>query len=202
MNQDKKEIIVQSAMELFHKAHRPGKVSVEEIAERAHVSPTTIYNRFGTRDRLVEEVARRLVLAIIDRSREFLRSPLPFARKLQAMISGKIALTSKADDEIIDKMVSHDPNMARFIEDVYRAEVAPIWHDFLADGKAQGYIDPDLDEEVFVVYLDILRAGFASRADMLKEWRSNLPLLEKMTRLVFYGFLRKEIDLFGGKEQV
>ena len=202
MKPDKKEIIIRAATELFQKSHRLGKVSVEEIAAHARVSPTTIYNQFGTRDRLVEEVARRLVLAIIDRSREFLHSPLPFARKLQAMISGKIALTSKADDEIIDKMVSQDPNMARFIEDVYRKELVPIWHDFFADGKAQGYIAPDLDEEVFVVYLDILRAGFTSRADMLKEWRSNLPLLEKMTRLVFYGFLRKEIDLFGGKDRV
>ena len=73
--------------------------------------------------------------------------------------------------------------LPRFIEEVYRTELAPIWHDFLADGKAQGYIDEDLDEDVFALYLDILRAGFASRVDMIREWRNNMPLLEKMTRL-------------------
>ena len=198
MKPDKRERIIEAAVELFHSSHQLRKVSVEEIAERARVSPTTIYHYFGTREALVEEIARRLVLAVIERSRGFLASSLPFPQKLQAVISGKIALTSQANDEIVNKMVSQDPEMAKFVEDVYRKELVPIWHDFLADGKAQGYIDPDLDPDVFMTYLDILRAGFGARAELLKEWRKNLPLLEKMTRLVFYGFMKKEIDLFGG----
>ena len=199
MKPDKRERIIEAAVELFHSSHRLRKVSVEEIAERAGVSPTTIYHYFGTRDVLVEEIARRLVMAIIERSREFLSSSLPFPQKLQAVISGKIALTSQANDEIVNKMVSQDPEMAKFVEEVYRKELVPIWNNFLSDGKESGYIDPDLDADVFMTYLDILRAGFGAKADLLREWRDNLPLLEKMTRLVFYGFMKRDVDLFGTK---
>ena len=199
MKTDKRESIIGAAVELFRNSHRLRRVSVEDIAERAGVSPTTIYHYFGTRDVLVEEIARRLVMAIIERSREFLSSSLPFPQKLQAVVSGKIALTSQANDEIVNKMVSQDPEMAKFVEEVYRKELVPIWNSFLSDGKESGYIDPDLDADVFMTYLDILRAGFGAKADLLREWRNNLPLLEKMTRLVFYGFMKRDVNLFGTK---
>ena len=193
---EKRQRILDAAVELFRSAHQVRKVSIEDIAARADVSPTTIYHYFGTRDALVAELAKRLILAITERARQFLRSPLPFPQKLQAIVSGKISLTSAMSDEVVTKMMDQDPGMVRFVEQVYRTEIAPLWHEFLEAGKAEGYVDPDLDEEVFMAYLDILAAGFRTRADMLKEWRQNLPRLEQMTRLVFYGFLRKEIDLF------
>lgn len=193
---EKRQRILDAAVELFRSAHQVRKVSIEDIAARADVSPTTIYHYFGTRDALVAELAKRLILAITERARQFLRSPLPFPQTLQAIVSGKISLTSAMSDEVVTKMMDQDPGMVRFVEQVYRTEIAPLWHEFLEAGKAEGYVDPDLDEEVFMAYLDILVAGFRTRADMLKEWRQNLPRLEQMTRLVFYGFLRKEIDLF------
>jgi len=199
LNRDKRERIIEAAVDLFQSSHQLRKVSVEEIAKRASVSPTTIYHYFGTRETLVEEIARRLVMEIIERTRKFLSSSLPFPQKLQEVISGKIALASQANDEIVNKMMSQDQGMAKFIEEVYRKELVPIWNDFLSDGKESGYIDPDLDADVFLTYLDILRAGFGAKADLLREWRKNLPLLQKMTRLVFYGFMKRDVDLFGAK---
>ncbi len=193
---ERRQQILDAAADLFRSAHQVRKVSIEDIASRAHVSPTTIYHYFGTRDGLVAELAKSLVLAITGQARRFLRSSLPFPQKLQSIISGKVSLASAMSDEVVGKMVERDPEMARFVEGVYRSEIAPLWHEFLESGKKERYIDPDLDEEVFLSYLDILLVGFQAKADMLKEWRQNLPRLEKMTRLVFYGFLRKEIDLF------
>ena len=192
----KRQRILDAAVELFRSAHQVRKVSIEDIAARAHVSPTTIYHYFGTRDALVAEVAKTLVVAITEQARQFLRSPLPFPQKLRAIISGKIALTSAVSDEVIGKMASQVADMGRFVDQVYRTEIAPLWHEFLEAGKSEGYVDPDLDEEVFLAYMDVLLAGFRARADLLEQWRARLPFLEKMTRLLFYGFLRKEIDLF------
>ncbi len=197
-NAEKRQRILDASVELFRSAHQVRKVSIEDIAARAQVSPTTIYHYFGTREALVAEVAKRLILAITEQARHFLRSALPFPAKLQAIISGKIALASAMSDEVVLKMSDQDPEMGRFVETTYRTEIAPLWHEFLESGKAEGYIAPDLDEEVFLAYLDVLLVGFRSRADLFKGWRQsqNLAALEKMTRLVFYGFLRKEIDLF------
>ncbi len=193
---EKRRRIIDAAAELFRSAHQVRKVSIEDIAERARVSPTTIYHYFGTRDALVAEVAKQFVLAVTDHARQFLHSPLPFPQKLQAIISGKLSLASAMSDEVVVKMIEQDEDMARFVREVFRSEIAPLWHEFLEAGKAEGYVDADLDEEVFVAYLEMLVAGFQAQADLLKEWRQNMPKLEKMARIVFYGFLRKEIDLF------
>ena len=45
----------------------------------------------------------------------------------------------------------------------YRKELVPIWNSFLSDGKESGYMQPDLDADVFMTYLDILRADWAER---------------------------------------
>ena len=185
---------------MFRQARDVRKVSIEDIAVAAKVSPTTIYNQFGSRDALVAAAARSLVLKIGAYARQVMRSSLPFEQKLIGVVTGKISLASAASDEVIAKLVSQDKNIAPFIEEMFRSEARPLWRAFLAEGKDQGYIDQGLDEEVFLEYLDIIRAGFSAKKELLLDWKQNLDKLEKLTNIVFYGFLKKEIDLFGKKE--
>jgi AcrR family transcriptional regulator len=195
---DKRSRVIEAAAELFRESHNVRKVSIEEIAASARVSPTTIYHYFGTREALVAEVAKMLVRAFIDRTREFLHSPMPFAEKIQAITSGKMQLLSSVNDEVVNKMASQDRTMAKFVEQIYTSELTALWREFLSDGKAEGYIDRDLDEDVFAVYLDTLRIGFGAKSEQLQNLLKNPRLLQQMSRLVAYGFMRKEVDLFGG----
>ena len=55
--QQKKENIIRAALELFMK-YGFKKVSVNDIAVKANVSPVTIYNHYGNKDSLVYEVVR------------------------------------------------------------------------------------------------------------------------------------------------
>ncbi len=195
-SKDKRQRIINTAIGLFRSSPKIRKVSIEEIAARARVSPTTIYHYFGTREALVAEVAKELVHTIAARSREFLGTQMPLAQKLQAIASVKLQLVSALGDEVISKMIGQDPAMAQFVEDMFNTELQPLWHDFLSQGKAEGLIDPDLDEAVFMAYLEVLIAGFRSKSDLLREWVNNRPALEQMSRLVFYGFMKKDVDLF------
>lgn len=195
-NSAKRQRIITTAIDLFRDSPKIRKVSIEEIAARARVSPTTIYHYFGTRESLVAEVAKELVHTIAARSREFLGTQMPVAQKLQAIASVKLQLVSALGDEVISKMIGQDPAMAQFVEDMFNIELEPLWHDFLSQGKAEGLIDPDLDEEVFMAYLEVLIAGFRSKSDLLREWVNNRPALEQMSRLIFYGFMKKDVDLF------
>ena len=54
--EQKKESIRQAALELFN-VHGIKKVSVNDIARRAGVSPVTIYNYYGSKQGLVHDVA-------------------------------------------------------------------------------------------------------------------------------------------------
>ena len=194
----KRQAIIETTVDLFRKTHDIRKVSLEDIAVEARVSPTTIYNQFGTRDALVTEAARTLLSEIGSMVEHVMKSDLPFDQKLTGILTGKIALSSAAGDEVIAKMLSQDKNIAPFIEKTFKEVAFPLWRDFLTQGKREGFVKPDVDEEAFIEYFDAVRIGLTAKKDLMQNWTQNLGLLEKITRIMFYGFLRKEIDLFSG----
>ncbi|TES84770.1 MAG: TetR/AcrR family transcriptional regulator [Dehalococcoidia bacterium] len=196
MKTDKHEKILAAALSLFQRTHDVKSVSLEAIAREAGVSPTTIYNQFGTREALVAEVAKALLGEILKMGRSFIKSDLPFPRKLTEIIAGKLDITSQVHGEILTKMVSQDKTMTAFVAEAYRTEIKPLWREMLADGKRQGYIDPTLDDEALIAYFDIIRTGYSARSELLENLSQNMGLLEQLTRIMCYGFLKKEIDLF------
>jgi AcrR family transcriptional regulator len=190
---DKRQKILIAARTLFNRTHNIKRVSLEAIAEEAGVSPTTIYNNFGDRETLVYEVIKDLVKTNLERNRAFIHSELPFAQKLIGVISAKLDVAEKFNTEIIEKLVSQDKKITPFIDKILQEEIKPLWCEMVADGKKRGYIDTALDDEALLAYLDVLQAGFRARPEVLQGFQNNL---EQLTHLMFYGFLKKEIDLF------
>ena len=196
MKSDKRQQIVNAATSLFQRTHDVKKVSLEDIARQAGVSPATIYNQFGNREALLYEVSKALVSRSLERNRALIRSDLPFDQKIIGVMRGKLDLAAQANDEVIGAILSQDATVAPFIEQIYQQEIRPLWKEMLADGKRQGYIDPDLDDEALLIYVDVLKDGFAARPELAQNVTENMELLKQMTHIMFYGFLKKEINLF------
>jgi TetR/AcrR family transcriptional regulator, cholesterol catabolism regulator len=197
----KKPKILAAAAELFRRTHDVKRVSLETIAREAGVSPTTIYNNFGNRDNLVYEVARVLIKETLEHNRNLLHADIPFPQKIAGIMSNKLDMAAEANGEIIRKMVGQDKTVAPFISEIWDSEIKPLWREMLADGKKQGYIDASLDDDALLVYLDVLKAGFSVRQEVIQAIPANLDLIKQLTHIMFYGFLKKDIDLFknGGK---
>ena len=195
-NTKKRQRIITTAVSLFRSTHDVKKVSLETIASEARVSPTTIYNNFGSREKLIYEVIKILVKESLDRNRNLVKSDIPFPQKLIGIIGGKLDLASQLNGEVIDKMVRQDKTIAPFIDDIYANEIRPLFKEVLADGRAQGYVDDSLDEEVLLLYVDVLKVGINARQDIFRDFPDNLELIKQLTRIMFYGFLKKEINLF------
>jgi AcrR family transcriptional regulator len=193
---DKSQKIIDAALSLFQRTHDVRKVSLEVIAHEAKVSPTTIYNNFGNRENLLYEVIKVLVRENLNSNRKLVHSDIPFPQKITGIISGKRYLVSKTNTEIIDKLISQDKTVASFIDEIYENEIRPLWLEVLADGKRQGFIDSSLDDEVLLTYLDVLNAGFKARQDVLQNFTNKIDLIEQLTHILLYGFLKKDIDLF------
>jgi AcrR family transcriptional regulator len=200
-NKDKKQRILNAALMLFSSTHDVKKVSIEAIAKQAKVSPTTIYNNFGTREKLVYEVIKLLFQDNIERNRKLFYSDVPFPQKIMGVISGKMDMTSSLNSEILDKIISQDESIAPYINEVYVNEIRPLWFKMLEDGKKEGYIDESLNNEALLLYLDTIKAGTAANKEIWKNYLDKIELMQQITHIMFYGFLKKEIDLFqkGGK---
>lgn len=199
-NPAKRQKIIDTTISLFRQTHDVKKVSMEVVAREANVSPTTIYNNFGTREALVYDVVKVLIRENLDKNTALIHSNVPFPQKLTQIIGGKMDMISKLNREIIDKIVSQDKAIAPFIDKIYENEIKPLWIEMLADGKKQGYIDPSLDNEALLIYLDVMKAGFASRQDLMQDVATKTDLYLTLARIMFYGFLKKDIDLFPNKK--
>ncbi len=198
---DKSTKILNATKVLFSRTHDVKRVSIEAIATEAGVSPTTIYNNFGDRETLIFEFIKDLTKTNLERNKAIVNSSLPFAQKLMSIISGKIDLAEKVDKEIIEKLLTQDKTIAPFVDQIYEQEIKPLWLKIMADGKKEGYIDPFLDDIALVAYLDIIQAGLKAKQDLFKDFADNMSLIEQLTRLMFYGFLKKDIDLFQKEEK-
>lgn len=194
--QDKKQQVMAAAVSLFRRTHNVNKVSLETIAREARVSPTTIYNNFGTRENLISEVIKVLLRENLERNTKMIRSDIPFSQKLTSIVSGKLDIASELNGEIINKIVTQDKTIAPFIDEIYEKEIRPLWLEMLTDGKKQGYIDASLDDDILLAYLDILKAGIGARQDILRRLAGNLKLIEQLTHIAYSGFLKKDINLF------
>jgi AcrR family transcriptional regulator len=198
---DKRDKILAAAKALFNRTHDVKRVSLEAIAAEAGVSPTTIYNNFGDRESLIFELVKELISTTLERNRALVNSDLPFPQKLISIISGKMEIAEKVDSEIVEKIVTQDKKIAPYIDEIYEKEIKPLWKVMMADGKKQGYFDPSIDDEAFLVYLDIIQAGLKAKTDIFKDFTNNMNLIEQLTRLMFYGFMKKDIDLFRKEEK-
>jgi AcrR family transcriptional regulator len=195
-NKDKKQRILDAALTLFSNTHDVKKVSIEAIAKQAKVSPTTIYNNFGTREKLVYEVITVLMKDTIESNRNIIYSNIPFPQKIMRIMSGKMDLTASLNSEILDKIIRQDESITPLIDDVYENEIRPLWIRMLSDGKKEGYIDESLNDKALLIYLDTIKAGLSINKDLWNDFADKLELIKQVTSIMFYGFLKKKIDLF------
>jgi AcrR family transcriptional regulator len=195
-NPDKRIRILNAAKKLFNQTHDIKRVSIEAIAAEAGVSPTTIYNNYKDRETLIYEIIKDLSKTILERNKIIIDSDIPFAQKLIAIVSGKMDIAAQVNSEIIEKMISQDKKIAPFVDKMYEEDIKPLFIKILKEGKEQGYIDPGLDENAVLVYLDIIQAGLKAKQEIFRNFSTNMALMEHLTRLMFYGFMKKEIDIF------
>ena len=169
------------------------KVSLADIAQEAGVSQTTVYNNFGTREGLVEEVIKYLMRDTMDKQWAVVRSNLPIPVKIQSIISAKTSTMKDIYTDVLTKLAG-DTSTRQNLENMYQAEMRPMMHEIVEEGKRQGYIRSDMPEEAVMIYLDMLKEGGLANTGQLQHIMDDNRLLTGLTRLIYYGLFQKEFD--------
>ena len=185
----KKESIHQAAVELF-KAFGFRKVSIGDIASKAGVSPTTIYNHFGTKEGLVRDVIKRLLEETVHKYWAIMDSDRPFLEKLELIIFDKTELLRQYEGELVQAVASNDPVVQDYVESLYQESVKQL-AGFFREGKRLGYINPDVSEEATLLYFDILRKGFLAHPELFASPEHNAELVRDLASLYLYGLMGK-----------
>ncbi len=190
--------IIDAAIRLFWSTHNIKKVSIEDVAREAKVSPTTIYNNFGSRDGLIREAVEHVVITEYEYFRKIIRADIPFPEKIQLVISRKVERAGEADWDGFHELTIQDSRLAKVSEKYLK----PIWFEFIREGKRDGYIDPNLSAESIILYLEILEEGVRILPHLFEATEQNTTTLPDLMEIIFYGFVRRnEKNRKGGQQE-
>ncbi|MDY6917630.1 MAG: TetR/AcrR family transcriptional regulator, partial [Chloroflexota bacterium] len=166
------------------------RATVHDIAERAGVSPATIYNHFGSKEGLVRDVVKRLMLDTTEKYWAIMDGDRPFLERLELIVFDKEELSRQYDGELVQAVASSDPEIQQLAEYLY-GQATERMVTFFEEGRTLGYVNPELSREAVLTYLDILRKGILAHADLFAEPEKNAQLVRELSSLYLYGLLGK-----------
>lgn len=179
----KMESILLAATELFCK-NGTKAVSVAEIAEKAQVSPVSIYNFFESKDNLVKEVIFSIMDKQMDDYEKLIDSDLSFDKKFKKMVLMKLDSVEHFSPLLLNSPIWTDPLIRNFIENFYETKTIPLVKKLVEQGKEEGSINPDISTESILLYVEMFK-------NLLDK-----PILSKqkaydLIYLSFFGLLGK-----------
>jgi len=187
----KKESIRQAAMELF-KVFGFKKVSINDIAGKADVSPVTIYNHFGSKEGLVREVIKTQFLSMVEKYRAIIDGEGSFPEKLEAIIFDKTEIATQFHGELARTLFQDDLEMKHFVETLWQNDINQLTIDLFEEGKREGYVNTKLSQEALLLYLEILRNGVSGSSALLANMTPNIKLVRELNFLFMYGLVGKK----------
>lgn len=161
-------------------------VKIADIAAKAKVSQVSIYNYYGSKDKLFEAAFRRLMNMQIRWLEKTIESDILFEEKLKQLISFKKQAINKLS---IFKNVSTDKRFDEFLTTLYR-ESFPVFVKFIQVGKQSGNIRETIRDETLIFYFDMIVQSLShidkSRLFTLEDKEIELEILD----LFLYGILK------------
>ena len=189
--EQKKDSIRRAAIELF-RTYGFEKVSVFDIARKAHVSHVTIYNHFGSKEELVRDVIKTAISGLVEVSRSVIESDRPFLEKLELIVLNKAETAGQYRGELMRTLIHDNPVMQRFVESLWTQEIEGLIRDLVDEGKKLGYIDEELSWEAVWYYFEIIRRGALVSADSLGNIKVDDKLARDLNHLFLYGLVSKK----------
>lgn len=184
----KKINILQSALDFFMKSGIK-KVSVAEIAKAAGVSQVTIYNYFGSKEKLVHEVIVFYIDEVWSEFEALLQSELDISEKIKQIIFNKKMTATGIHEEVYQYLMqdfSSEEN--NYFEEFYTQKALPGILKLFDQGKEQGVIDQTISNEAILIYIQMFRE-YMQQKDV---YDNILPYTEELTKMFFYGVVGRE----------
>ncbi|MFC1931459.1 TetR/AcrR family transcriptional regulator [Chloroflexota bacterium] len=185
-----KERVLQATLELFQ-VHGIKKTTTNDIAQKAGVSPATVYNHFGSKEDLVHATVKYFLASIMADFSKILDGNLSFMEKMQQILSYKSDMLGQYQGEFMQTIISEDHGIRQLVDSVYLAEIRQVIINFYEEGKRQGYVNPELSTETIMRYSLIVRSGMAAESTLSEDPEHNRKMMQELAPIFLYGILGK-----------
>jgi len=181
-----KEAILKVALELFEQ-HGFSRVCIPEIARQAGVSSVTVYNHFGNKEELIKEIFKVFLDNLLDSYRKIIEAKMPFEEKLETLFFSQEAFTQQYQGELMETSAKRYPVVQEYIDDYWGEQRDNLIGKLLAEGKAGGYIRPDLSLQVFFFYYQIVRRGVYAIPNIAERMLNKPHLMPEVISVAIHG---------------
>ncbi|MBD2863352.1 TetR/AcrR family transcriptional regulator [Paenibacillus oceani] len=185
--QKKIDQIYNVSQQLFFK-HGFSKVSVNEIAQMANVSPATIYNYFGTKERLYADMLMDWMDKQLELYEDILQSGLSFPDKTKKLMLLEAKNLKMLSEEFLNVPSSELGGLSEMMESYSGNQVMRFFIKFVAMGKQEGFIHQDQTEETTLLYFTMFKK------ELGRQWEAgNQELVHRsmdvLMELFFFGLV-------------
>lgn len=180
------------AFELFCK-YGFQKVSVNEIAQQAKVSPATIYNYFGTKEQLYADTLMNWMDKQLAECESILDSGLAFPEKTKEIMRLEVNNLKFFADEFPKAPSSELSGLMQMMENYSEQKVMPFFRKYVALGKQEGYIHKDQSEEMTMRYFTMFKNELGRYWETANQERTpHSDSVDQLMELFFYGLAGRE----------
>ena len=88
---------------------------------------------------------------------------------------------------------SDDPEIRQFLASEYMLGIQRSVSGFFDEGRRQGYINPEVSNESYMRFTEIMRKGINAEADLSADPDYTTRLINEISPIVLYGILGKSV---------
>ncbi len=181
--------IIDAAKALFWK-YGIGKVTVEEICERADVSKMTFYRKFENKINVAEKVLVQLAEKGISDYHKIMHADIPFTEKIQRIVQMEHDNSENLSEDFIRDVYGADDPVLKNILDEFQKRSSQALHDDLTKAQKKGEIRKDLKIDFVIYMINSLNEKLLDER-LTSMYGSTQELAVELTNFVFYGIMPK-----------
>lgn len=169
--------------------------SIAEIAKEAHSSQVTLYKYFPSKLELAREVTIKMIVdgyAGYDERLE--KAGLSFREKIESILNFGSNEVEHVNTDFVNFMIDEfqAANGDDRVMKAYDKGKEGFWGKILKQGRAEGMISDDIQDEVVMMYVDMILTYFMNPAASKKTKELvNKKYSNGLAHIFFYGIMGK-----------
>lgn len=186
--QDKKEAILNAALELF-KQYGFNKVSIADIASKASVSQVSIYNFFKSKENLKRQLLYNLWEAYYQTMMLIMKSEEPLQNKIEKFFFTIVEYsrnytTNFMAESVRNQLVNEENAAVMQIESIEETLISLV-----EQGKNEGVIKSSISNNAILSYIEMFRYYMINNPDAAIYYDKNPELLKEIVSLCLTALL-------------
>ncbi|NPV91036.1 MAG: TetR/AcrR family transcriptional regulator [Firmicutes bacterium] len=186
---EKKKAILRTALDLFNQ-YGFDRVTVTEIAEKAHVSKVSIYNFFESKDNLRRILIKDIMDESIEKAQELIKKEGNFIDKIGEFIQIRTWYYNKYSLQFFFDAIESDQELRRYLDDFNTANKRLVM-EFIHEGKQSGVFSPDVSDTAIEICIDMFQAYLVHNKGIRDTFEHNPKLAHEVNMLFLDGLIRQ-----------